>query len=136
MPDDISLREYLDARLGDLQAHVDASIESRSQWSHDMLLQLQKSLDDRFQLNAQAAQEASKQLDQRVASLNEFRQILTDQQRTFVSREVLDSVTDSITKRTNDNADRIAKLEGRMLGGAAAVTFVLMIMEALLHFLK
>lgn len=105
---DVSMRDYLDARMLDL-------------W---------RALDERQRLNEalvtsqeQAIKVARQALEQRLEGMNEFRAQLTRQAGEFASREMLEARFASLSDRIDGNSDRVQGLELRIAYyvGAAGV---------------
>lgn len=72
-----------------------------------------------------AVGKAEKAGEKRFDSVNEFRQTLTDQAGTFVTRKEADAVHAAILDRLGELADRLNKAEGRAAGASQTVGLLL-----------
>lgn len=97
----VSLRRYVDRRLGDLARYLDAEV---------------RSIRDSTDLSRQA-------MEHRLTGMNEFRDSLRDQDAKNVTREVLDGIVQGLRDQDVQQEGRLRVLESRVTadeGGAQA----------------
>jgi len=103
MPDGPMTGETDEARsswtVDTLHAHVHAQLDDAKELlkeRHEAHVSL---LDERFAGQTQATKLAVDTINERLAAMNEFRSTITDQQSTFLSREVADAKFDDLEKQ-------------------------------------
>lgn len=100
-------------------------------------------LSERVHASNEAIGVARAATDKRFDSVNEFRGQLSDQQKTLVTRDALDSFSreyrsahEALSQQVSANASRLANIEGRMLAYGGIVTVVSLALTVILHFWK
>jgi hypothetical protein len=94
-------------------------------------ISLKEYVDMRFDEVKYSVATTATQLDKRLDGMNEFRQQLNDQTRTFVSRAEYNALVD----RVNKNDQRIANFDGRTYAIGVFITIVTVGVSIALHFL-
>jgi hypothetical protein len=127
-----ALQTELDRRLVHLYQQVDERFEA----SKGTIIALKEMLDERYATQTKALDAAFKAAEQAVAvalanaekattkaeaaadkrfdAVNEFRAVLTDQTKTFISRSEWDTTRAALDGRVSINAERLAALELRL----------------------
>ena len=100
---DISLREYLVSLIAATERASDARFEAMKQM-----------VDNAFKSSQEAIRKAEAATEKRFESVNEFRAVLTDQQRHLVTRDVLNSVADKLQASIDRNRDDLDSLAKRL----------------------
>jgi hypothetical protein len=100
---DVSLREYLIALIHAAEQRSDARFES-----------MKDQVDAAFRSSQEAISKAELASDKRFESVNEFRAVLSDQQRDLVTRQVLSSVQEKLEEAIRRNRDDLVALEKRL----------------------
>lgn len=72
----------------------------------------------------EAVLKAETSADKRFESVNEFRQTLSDQTKTFISRVESEAKLESFNNRLSDTVARLDKLEGRSIGMNAGWAYI------------
>jgi hypothetical protein len=119
------LRQQLDGRVGDVKAASDRHLADLRALLDERYATQTKALDAAFKAAEQAVAvalanaekavaKAEAASDARFASVNEFRQALTDQTATFLPRIEYDTAHQALADRITANADRVAALELRL----------------------
>lgn len=90
----------------------------------------------------QAIKVATSSMDKRLDGLNEFRQTLTEQQATFVRRDMLDAFIKDMEKKHDSLATTVEEIrreqanqQGRVLGIVAAFSVAVIVINLGLRFL-
>jgi predicted transcriptional regulator len=105
-----TLERLTDAKLANLSTLVDAHAER---------VGLALAAADKAVSKAETATE------KRFESVNEFRQTLSDQTRSFISRVEFEAVRDNTAARITDLASRLDKTEGKTVGLNAGWIYLL-----------
>jgi hypothetical protein len=100
---DVSLREYLIALIHAAEQRSDARFES-----------MKDQVDAAFRSSQEAISKAELAADKRFEAVNEFRAVLSDQQRDLVTRQVLNSVSEKLEASINRNREDLSILEKRL----------------------
>lgn len=116
-----SLRTYVETRFNLLTTEVDRRLE-----------ELDKRYQQRWEATEKAILKAEGASERRFEGVNEFRNTLSDQQRTLMPRSEVEVMRDSMAERVNalkEQMDRLLAERQGIKGGwalaAGAVTFVL-----------
>jgi hypothetical protein len=96
----VSLRAYVDQRLGDLQAQMDRRI------ADDRHHQELQAVEDRRNLDIAAGR-----IDDRLEGMNQFRQQLTDQAGRFITRAEIELERRAVTERLAEMTRRLDRVE-------------------------
>lgn len=106
----------------------------------DSLLQridgLEKLTDSKFTATHLAVEKAEKATELRFQSVNEFRQALTDQTATFVTRDIVDSRLGEVERRLGGVENRLSVLDGRVIGWSAGVGAVVLLIALISQYLS
>lgn len=108
-----TLREYMDARLADKDLRDQQRFDGQSTAIKDALLAAEKAV-----TKAETANE------RRFEGVNEFRQTLSDQAATFISRGEFDAQLKALADRVREIATRVDKTEGRSSGFASGYGYL------------
>jgi hypothetical protein len=100
---DVSLREYLIALIHAAEQRSDARFES-----------MKDQVAAAFRSSQEAISKAELAADKRFEAVNEFRAVLSDQQRDLVTRQVLSSVQEKLEEAISRNRDDLVILEKRL----------------------
>jgi peptidoglycan hydrolase CwlO-like protein len=116
-------------------SHVEAAMETR-------LKEHQASHDREHEMREEQAREREKRLDIRLAGMNEIREQLNDQARTFMRTETatakieaLDKSIDALSERINSLDKLLAAQAGQRGGSAATISYIMMAIGAALSIL-
>lgn len=105
MSEPVSLRDYVDRRLADMDQHYNAL----------------------FRLNETSVSKAERTMNERLNSMNEFRDALKDQANRMATRTEVEKVDQAV----QDLQRAKANLDGRLVAFSAGVSIL---MTLLLHF--
>ena len=106
MTDDvISLKEYIDTKLENLEKAMNAKFESVTQATNSALAAADKAIN-----------KSDIAVEKRLDSVNEFRAALTDQQRTLMPRSEVEILIKGVESKTDSNEKRIITLESKGVG--------------------
>jgi hypothetical protein len=97
---DVSLREYFTALLKAERDRVDDRFDS-----------MQAAVDAAFDSSQRAIKVTNEAMERRFEGVNEFRETLSDQARSFVTKDVLDSMLDKLQSADDQNQKDIDALE-------------------------
>jgi hypothetical protein len=100
--DGVSLREYFEMALKDFR-------EQSREDSKD----LKEAFNEKFKAQDKALGLATKILEKRLENMNEFRQALTDQAASFITREIYESRHDILQRQVDDLRLKGAELDGK-----------------------
>lgn len=100
---DVSLREYLVALINAVERRSDERFEAMK---HDV--------EAAFKSSQAAISKAELATEHRFEAVNEFRAVLSDQQRDLVTRQVLNSVAEKLEAAIARNREDLAVLEKRL----------------------
>ena len=97
-------------------------------------------VDVRFEAISQQRQATEKTLDARLESMNEFRQAITDQSRTFMTKEEYRLAHSPLAEDAQEFRDFMSKHQGKasqnQVLAAYALAVVSMILGIVMHFMK
>lgn len=102
---DVALKEYFERRLADLSTHIDA----------------------RFEWNDAAIAKAERTMNERLNSMNEFRDALKDQASRMATRAELNKLDDQLQQLQQVKAN----YEGRVLVTVSFVSLIISVATAL-----
>lgn len=88
---------------------------------------------ERFQAAQKAIEKSEAAYQARFESVNEFRQTLTDQTASFVTREAVDLKIEPIYRRLEKLENDFSRLEGRMVGYSAGFGVVVLIISVVIQ---
>jgi hypothetical protein len=94
-------------------------------------ISLKEYVDMRFDEIKYNVTTTAQQLDKRLDSMNEFREQLNTQTRTFISRPEHDALVD----RVNKNEQKISNFDGRAYALGIFITFISVGVSIALHFI-
>ena len=127
----VSLRDYVDMRINDLQKQLELHIAA-----------IQQQLDRRIVDANHATDLARQQMDKRLEGMNEFRQQLSEQANRFITREEVQAKQDAYIPAINENQRRLSLLEttqanmqGRMWAIGVGFTIITVAINIALHFI-
>ena len=93
---------------------------------------LEKLVDAKFMAQSEAVLTATVAMNARFESVNEFRAALSDQSRTFVTRQELSD----IERRINKVENRLSEMDGRVVGWSAGIGLVVLIISITTQFIN
>ncbi len=118
---DVSLKEYFDRRVDDLDKRVDRRI-----------LDLETRYGQHFDLNDTAINKAERAVNARLESMNEIREAMKDQSSKMATRVELDLVSIQVQELRRDKAN----LDGRLAMLSIGVSIIVSILTVVVsHFL-
>lgn len=127
----VSLRDYVDMRINDLQTQLELHIAA-----------IQQQLDRRIVDANHATDLARQQMDKRLEGMNEFRQQLSEQANRLITREEVQAKQDAYIPAINENQRRLSLLEttqanmqGRMWAIGVGFTIITVVINIALHFI-
>lgn len=127
----VSLRDYVDMRINDLQKQLEMHIAA-----------IQQQLDRRIVDANHATDLARQQMDKRLEGMNEFRQQLSEQANKFITREEVQAKQDAYIPAINENQRRLsilettqANMQGRMWAIGVGFTIITVAINIALHFI-
>jgi hypothetical protein len=118
-------REFADARLDDMRAAVRSQSDDRLRMLDERYATQTKALDAAFKAAEQAVSvalanaekataKAEAAADRRLEGMNEFREALSDQTKTFLSRAEYNPAHEALAERVSAMNDRVSALELRL----------------------
>lgn len=127
----VSLRDYVDMRINDLQTQLEMHVAA-----------IQQQLDRRIVDANHATDLARQQMDKRLEGMNEFRQQLSEQANKFITREEVQAKQDAYIPAINENQRRLsilettqANMQGRMWAIGVGFTIITVAINIALHFI-
>ena len=127
----VSLRDYVDMRINDLQKQLELHIAA-----------IQQQLDRRIVDANHATDLARQQMDKRLEGMNEFRQQLSEQANRLITREEVQAKQDAYIPAINETQRRLSLLEttqanmqGRMWAIGVGFTIITIGINIALHFI-
>lgn len=135
LDEDISLREYLEAKIAAVELSLEefkvfwrqerdrgrAEIDQRAE-------EVEKRLLEKASAQERAIDKAEDQLNARLSAMNEFRDALRDQSAKQATREHVEMVEKAIEKRLRDMENWSANMQGRLvvLGGIWGLVLIVL----------
>lgn len=135
LDEDISLREYLEAKIAAVELSLEefklfwrqerdrgrAEIDQRAE-------EVEKRLLEKASAQERAIDKAEEQLNARLSAMNEFRDALRDQSAKQATREHVEMVEKAIEKRLRDMENWSANMQGRLvvLGGIWGLVLIVL----------
>lgn len=118
---DVSMFEFLNERIKAIDDRFFAMVD----YQKELILV-------RFEAAQEAIRKADEATEKRFASVNEFRQTLSDQTKSFITRELFESSVKEVSSVSN----RVSNIEGRIwaVGFCLAVFNILVVFGV--HFIK
>lgn len=127
----VSLRDYVDIRINDLQKQLEIHVAT-----------IQQQLDRRIVDANHATDLAREQMDKRLEGMNEFRQQLNDQTAKFITRDEVQAKQDAYIPTINEVQRRLslienslANIQGRMWAIGVGFTILTVVINIALHFI-
>jgi hypothetical protein len=107
--------------------HIDEQTVSLKEYFESRLCSLDKRLDDKFRSIQDAVETALAANEKRLDGMNEFRNTLTDQNRTFVTKVEFSGLKDLINNKFDDleNAIKEIQISDATLAGKASQSAVI-----------
>lgn len=96
---------------------------------------LKEYVDQRFEAVTEAVTKAEDATEKRFASVNEFRNTLSDQQRTFIPRAEYEAGHISLSNEVSELKARIAKIESMKQGGSITLYIIIAVISSLVAFM-
>jgi biopolymer transport protein ExbB/TolQ len=118
--------------LATLRAHLLVLLEERDRRYERRFTDLETALRAALTAAERAVGKAETATERRFEGVNEFRQTLSDQAATFVTRAESAASLDRVTERITELADRVNRTEGRSGGVSASVALVITLVGVLL----
>jgi len=123
----VSLKEYFDMRFNALEKALSDAEKAHDEHQEEIT----KSIDDRFRAQEKAVVVALQSNEKRLDSMNEFRETLRDQNKTFITRADHDALIISYQKDIESLDDKIsslnefrAELKGKASQSQLNITFI------------
>ena len=110
-PEGVSLREYVDDKLENLEKAIDARFESVTQTTNSALASA-----DKANLKAENA------IEKRFEGVNEFRAALSDQTHNFLTRKEFDAKWENVEKNRKDNTTLFMAMVGIVISIVSLIT--------------
>jgi chromosome segregation ATPase len=146
--DEIGLREYFEQLIGAETARSDAqhqelikALAALREAASELAAAHQSAHEREHEMNTLAVTKAQEVMENRLASMDQFREQLRDQAGTFVRRDLMDSEISVVEAKVRQNADRISALErkeanlaGRFTALGIGIGLVVIVVNVLLRF--
>lgn len=114
MENDISIKEYLDRRLEDLE----------------------KRLCDRFEMQNTALDKAEQRMNERLEGMNEFRDAMKDQASTYVTEDIYSARHEALRESINDLKLSRAELKGKANQNAVVIAYIITAISIILSLIN
>jgi ABC-type multidrug transport system fused ATPase/permease subunit len=105
---------------------------------HNYILSTLREMDKRYEQRWAAQQTALNKVEastqDRFASVNEFRAVLSDQQHTYITRTEYERAHQYLIDKANDNSDRLNRLEGSQSGVSSTVATLIAVIGVVAAF--
>jgi small-conductance mechanosensitive channel len=128
--------------IDSLKVYLEALIEANSQRITEQARSTQEALRAALAATEKATLKAETAANERFASVNEFRETLTDQQRTFIPRAEADVRLAALDEQIKAISSRLDQQDGGRRGShegwgwaAAAVSFIIAVVSLVARFL-
>jgi hypothetical protein len=135
-----ALKEYFDQHYEMTETAIikaEEAMEQRFQSVQVAVTKAEEKLEQRFQAMQMAVTKAETSTEKRFESVNEFRQQLADQSRTFMPRQEYENIHKNLNEKVDGVVKKMDKIENLKQGGSvvwayilAAVSFIAAIISA------
>ena len=129
---DVSLKELFIALL----AEHEKSDQERIRALEHKIIGLERLLEVRMASQALAVEKAADGYNARFASANEFRAAMQDLSGTFATRELLDKQIEDHSRRIGNTENRLANIDGRVIGWSSGVGFFVLVISLILRLIE
>ena len=126
----VTLRDYIERVVNEQEERNKDRIRALERQVAD----LERLLDAKFVAQNHAVDKAAAGYDARFASANEFRRAMQDLSGTFATREIVDQQIAENGRRLNAVENRLANIDGRVIGWSAGVGFLVLVITLIIQF--
>ena len=123
--DEITVKEYFETKLALLKESVVSELKAQREYT-----------DLKFHASHTALEKAEGQMNERLAKMNEFRDVLKDQASTFVTKNEIDFKMEQIKKELESLKLTRANLEGKASQSSVMIAYIISVIGLCLAILK